>query len=83
MAKRKQTHLEYYVIFDDQERVYIRKYLSKVQELTNFDSRTLSKHFSRTNKPYIKGGFTVHKTKNVDLKSYNSGNMDNLSSAQY
>lgn len=81
--KNKSKHLDYYVIFKDNNTVAIRKYLSKVEELTGIRSATLSKHFSRSKNPYSYEGFEVYKTRNVDLKSYNKGNSDNLSSSEY
>lgn len=68
----------YYVIFDDKGNLFIRKFLSKVQELTNIAQNTLSKHFSLYKTPYEKDNWKVFKTSNVDLKSFNKGNKYNF-----
>lgn len=68
----------YYVIFDDKGNLFIRKFLSKVQELTNIAQNTLSKHFSLNKTPYEKDNWKVFKTSNVDLKSFNKGNKYNF-----
>lgn len=68
----------YYVCFNDKEQLFIRKFLSKVEDLTNIAQNTLSKHFSVNKTPYKKDIWTVYRTTNVDLKSFNSGNKYNL-----
>lgn len=83
MANKRPKHLDYYIIIAAENKTYIRKYLSKVEELTNINSKTLSKHFNTYKTPYEKKGFTVYKTRDVDLKSNNRGNSNNLSSSQY
>lgn len=68
----------YYVIFDDKESIFIRKYLSKVEDLTSIAQNTLSKHFSTNKTPYKNDKWEVFKTSNVDLKSFNGGNKYNF-----
>jgi len=76
---RKSKQIEYfYVIFDSKEGVFIRKFLSKVESLTNIAQNTLSKHFSKNKTPYKNNNFTIFKTSNVDLKSFNKGNKYNF-----
>lgn len=67
-----------YIVKDKENTLFIYKFLSKVEEKTYIESKTLSKHFSRTNKPYKKNGFTIEKCYNIDLKSFNRGNEDNF-----
>jgi hypothetical protein len=67
-----------YVILDSKDNVYVQKYLSKVESLTKINQNTLSKHFSTHNKPYKNEFWTVCKTNNVDLRSFNRGNVNNF-----
>jgi len=68
----------YYVIINQNNEVFIRKFLSKVESLTNIAQNTLSKHFSIYKTPYKNNNFTIFKTSNVDLKSFNKGNKYNF-----
>ena len=77
MRKSKQIEY-YYVIIDAKEQVYIRKFLSKVENLTGIAQNTLSKHYSVNKTPYKNDNYTIFKTSNVDLKSFNKGNIDNI-----
>lgn len=77
MAKNKAEIKVIYIIFDSKNKIYARKYLSKVQELTGILKTTLSKHFNTSDKPYIKGEYKVYKCNNVDLKGYYKLNFDN------
>ena len=70
MTKKKTETTVIYIIFDSQNNVYARKYLSKVENLTGILKTTLSKHFNNSSKPYEKGSFKVYKCNNVDLKGY-------------
>ena len=74
MAKKKAETKVIYIIFDSQNNVYARKYLSKVESLTGILKTTLSKHFNNSNKEYIKGDYRVFKSTNVDLKGYFKNN---------
>ena len=67
-----------YVILDSKDNVYVQKYLSKVENLTSIAQNTLSKHFSKHKTPYKNEFWTVCKTNNVDLKSFNRGNVNNF-----
>lgn len=77
MKKSYQTEY-YYICFNQKEEVFIRKYLSKIEYLTNIAQNTLSKHFSVNKTPYKNDNWTIYKTSNVDFKSFNKGNKDNL-----
>lgn len=77
MRKSKQIEY-YYVIIDAKGQVYIRKFLSKVESLTQIAQNTLSKHYSVNKTPYKNDNWTIFKTSNVDLKSFNKGNIDNI-----
>ena len=77
MRKSKQIEY-YYVIIDAKEQVFIRKFLSKVESLTQIAQNTLSKHYSMNKTPYTNDNYTIFKTSNVDLKSFNKGNIDNI-----
>lgn len=77
MRKSKQIEY-YYVIVDAKEQVFIRKFLSKVESLTQIAQNTLSKHYSVNKTPYKNDNYTIFKTSNVDLKSFNKGNIDNI-----
>ena len=77
MTKTKQVQ-NYYVIISTKDEVFIRKFLSKVEILTGIAQNTLSKHFSINKKPYVNNNYTVFKTSNVDLKSFNKGNKYNF-----
>ena len=77
MRKRKAETKIIYIIFDSQNNVYARKYLSKVESLTGILKTTLSKHFNSGSKPYEKGKWKVYKCTNVDLKGYYKLNFDN------
>lgn len=70
MTKKKAETKVIYIIFDSQNNIYARKYLSKVESLTGILKTTLSKHFNNTNNPYEKGAFKVYKCHNIDLKGY-------------
>jgi DNA-binding phage protein len=70
--------MNYYVIISSNEEVFIRKYLSKVENLTGIAQNTLSKHFSINKQPYINNKWSIFKTSNVDLKSFNKGNKYNF-----
>ena len=70
MTKKKTETTVIYIIFDSQNNVYARKYLSKVENLTGILKTTLSKHFNNSSKPYEKSSFKVYKCNNVDLKGY-------------
>ncbi len=72
-TKRAETR-ELYIVIDKENRYYIRKYLSKVEELTGILKATLSKHFNRHKKEYVSEGFIVHKCSNVDLKGHYKNN---------
>jgi len=71
----------YYVIINENQDVFIRKFLSKVENLTGVAQNTISKHFSKNTKPYSNGKFTIMKTTNADFKSFNKGNIDNFSNS--
>jgi hypothetical protein len=76
---RKSKRIEYYyVIICKNEGVFIRKFLSKVESLTQIAQNTLAKHFSKNKTPYTKDNYTIFKTSNVDLKSFNRGNKSNF-----
>lgn len=77
MRKSKQIEY-YYVIIDTKGEVYIRKFLSKVENLTGIAQNTVSKHFSINKTPYKNDNWTIFKTSNVDLKSFNKGNKYNF-----
>lgn len=77
MRKSKQIEY-YYVIIDAKGDVFIRKFLSKVESLTTIAQNTLSKHFSINKTPYKNDNYTIFKTSNVDLKSFNKGNKHNF-----
>ena len=70
--------MNYYVIISANEEIFIRKYLSKVENLTGVAQNTLSKHYSMNKTPYTNDNYTIFKTSNVDLKSFNKGNIDNI-----
>ena len=74
MRKKKTETKVIYIIFDNENNIYARKYLSKVQELTQINKDTLSKHFNKHNSPYNKGNYKVYKCENVDLKGYHKLN---------
>jgi hypothetical protein len=67
-----------YVILDKKDNIYVQKYLSKVENLTSVAQNTLSKHFSKYKQPYKNESWTICKTNNVDLRSFNRGNADNF-----
>ena len=69
---------QYYIIINTNNEVYIRKYLSKVQSITQIAQNTLAKHFSLNSTPYINNEYTIFKTSNVDFKSFNKGNVNNF-----
>ena len=77
MTKRKQIQY-YYVIINTNNEVFIRKFLSKAESLTTIAQNTLSKHFSINKIPYKNDNYTIFKTSNVDLKSFNKGNKHNF-----
>lgn len=77
MTKSKQMQC-YYVIINTNGEVFIRKFLSKVEDLTNIAQNTISKHFSINKIPYKNDNYTIFKTSNVDLKSFNKGNKYNF-----
>ena len=77
MRKSKQIK-HYYVIISTKNEVFIRKFLSKVESLTQIAQNTLSKHYSMNKTPYTNDNYTIFKTSNVDLKSFNKGNIDNI-----
>lgn len=70
MRKNKAETKVLYIVFDSQNNIYVRKYLSKVESLTGILKTTLSKHFNNSNNPYEKRGFKVYKCSNIDLKGY-------------
>lgn len=70
MRKNKGETRFLYVVFDNQNNIYVYKYLPKVEYLTGILKTTLSKHFSNNQKPYQKGGYIVYKCYNVDLKGH-------------
>jgi hypothetical protein len=70
MRKKKVETKVIYIIFDHLNNVYARKYLSKVEDLTEISKSTLSKHFNAHNTPYEKGKYKVYKCENIDLKGY-------------
>lgn len=74
MAKKKVEAKVLYIIIDNENNVIVRKYLSKVEDLTGILKTTLSKHFNNFKVPYIKSGYTIHKSINVDLKGYYKNN---------
>lgn len=80
MTKSKQN-TACYLIIDTNNLYYIRKYLSKVQEVTSINQNTLSKHFNNSNEPYKNDKFEVIKVQNVDLDSNNKGNKYNFSNS--
>ena len=77
MRKSKQIEY-YYVIICKNEEVFIRKLLSKDESLKQIAQNTLAKHFSKNKKPYVNDNYTIFKTSNVDLKSFNRGNKLNF-----
>lgn len=77
MRKSKQIE-HYYVVINTKNEVFIRKFLSKVESLTGIAQNTLSKHYSVNKTPYTNNEYTIFKTSNVDLKSFNKGNKYNL-----
>ena len=77
MRKSKQIE-HYYVIISTKNEVFIRKFLSKVESLTQIAQNTLSKHYSINKTPCTNDKYTIFKTSNVDLKSFNKGNIDNI-----
>lgn len=70
MTKKKAETKVIYIIFDSQNNIYARKYLSKVESLTGILKTTLSKHFNNSDKSYEKSNYKVYKCNNVDLKGY-------------
>ena len=79
MATRNVKHFDHYVVIDSQNQARVLKFLSKVEYHTNIPAKSISKHFSRYKVPYQRDGYTIYKTQNVDLKSFNKGNSDNWS----
>ena len=77
MRKSKQIEY-YYVIISDEGEVLVRKFLSKVESATGISQNTLSKHYSVNKTPYTNADYTIYKTSNVDLKSFNRGNKYNF-----
>lgn len=67
-----------YIIIDQDNKVKTRRFLSKVQISTGINQKTLSKHFNRSNEPYKNNEYTVYKSTDNDLKSFNRGNIDNF-----
>ena len=67
-----------YVIISKENQYFIRKYLPKVEKLTNIKQNTLSKHFSTHNTSYKNNNWEVIKVVNVDLDSFNIGNKHNF-----
>jgi hypothetical protein len=72
------TNKPIYLIIDRQKKYYIRKYLSKVEELTNIRQNTLSKHFNNSNLEYKNDNWHVIIVRNVDLTSNSRGNTHNF-----
>ena len=72
------TNKSIYLIIDSQNRYYIRKYLSKVEHLTNVKQNTLSKHFNNNNLEYKNDKWHIIIIRNVDLTSNSSGNKHNF-----
>lgn len=72
------TNKPIYLIIDSQNKYYIRKYLSKVQELTNIKQNTLSKHFNNHNIEYKNDSWKIIIVRNVDLTSNSRGNKYNF-----
>ena len=74
MTKRKTETKVLYIVIDTNNTHTILKYLSKVQNLTNINKATLSKHFLKYNKEYKTSQYIVIKCTNVDLKGYFKNN---------
>ena len=72
------TNKPIYLIIDSKNIKYIRKYLPKVEELTNIKQNTLSKHFNKYNTSYKNDKWEVFKITNVDLTSNSRGNTQNF-----
>lgn len=75
------TNKPIYLIIDTKNIKYIRKYLAKVESLTNIKQNTLSKHFSKYSSSYKSDNFEVFKIINVDLSSDRRGNEYNFINA--
>lgn len=67
-----------YLIIDSTNVKYIRRYLPKVESLTNIKQNTLSKHFSKYKTSYKNDNWEVFRIDNVDLTSDYSGNKYNF-----
>ena len=67
-----------YLIIDKENHYFVRKYLPKVEKLTNIKQNTLSKHFSKFKTSYKNDNWEVIKVTNVDLNSFNVGNKYNF-----
>ena len=74
MRKKKAETRVLYVIFGAENKITVRKYLSKVENLTGILKTTLSKHFSKYKEPYKNDKYIVYKCDNVDLKGYFKNN---------
>lgn len=72
------TNKVVYLVIDNKNIKYIRKYLAKVEELTSIKQNTLSKHFNNGNSVYKNDNFEVIKIINVDLSSNSRGNKYNF-----
>ena len=67
-----------YLIISSTNVKYIRKYLSKVEDLTSISQNKLSKHFSKGFTSYKNDNWEVFRITNVDLTSNCSGNKYNF-----
>ena len=74
MRKKKAETRVLYVIFGAENKITVRKYLSKVENLTGILKTTLSKHFNKHKEPYKNNQYVVYKCDNVDLKGYFKNN---------
>ena len=75
----KSKNMQYlYIVFSGENEPLVTKYLNKIEYLYNIKANTLTKHFTRYDKPYSKGTIIVYKTFNIDLKSNNKGNLNNF-----
>jgi hypothetical protein len=72
------TNKPIYLIIDTNNIKYIRKYLPKVETLTNIKQNTLSKHFSKGFFSYKNDNWEVIRINNVDLTSNSKGNKYNF-----
>lgn len=74
-------HSNYYAVIDQNNNLYIIKYLSKVGDFIQVDPKTISKALNRNGNPFQNSEYRVYRTEYCDLKSYNRGNLSNLSTS--